>query len=50
MESAYYEVTFRQTPNATYSKSYVYCHGEFEAIADVKRKFPEAVIINVKKR
>lgn len=50
MESAYYEVTYRREPTSAYSKMSVYCHGEYEAIADVKSKFPNAVIIDVKKR
>ena len=50
MKSEFYEVTYRQTPNSSYSKTAVFCHGEFEAIAEIKRKCPEAVIIEVKKR
>lgn len=50
MELAYYEVTFRQTPHSAYSTSAVYCHGEFEAFSEIKRRYPEAVIIKVKKR
>ena len=50
MELAYYEVTFRREPLSAYSKSSIYCHGEYEAIADIKSKFPNAVIIEVKKR
>lgn len=50
MELAYYDVTFRREPHATYTKVGVYCHGEYEAIAKIKERYPEAVIIEVKKR
>ncbi len=50
MELAFYDVTFRSTPNSVYSKTSIYCHGEYEAIAQVKHIHPEAVIIDVKKR
>lgn len=50
MELAFYDVTFRSTPNSVYSKTSVYCRGEYEAISQVKHIHPEAVIISVKKR
>ena len=50
MKSEFYEVTYRQTPTSAYTKVAIFCHGEYEAIADIKSKFPNAVIIEVKKR
>lgn len=50
MESAHYDVVYRATPTSVYSKMSVYCHGEYEAIDKVKKLFPKAVIIDVKKR
>ncbi|MBR3965676.1 MAG: hypothetical protein IKJ91_01225 [Clostridia bacterium] len=50
MELAYYDVTFRSEPYASHTKSGVYCHGEYEAIAKIKEQYPNAVIIEVKKR
>ena len=50
MNLAYYDVTYRRDPHAAYTKVGVYCHGEYEAIAEIKDRYPEAVIINVKKR
>ena len=50
MESAHYDVVYRATPTSVYSKMSVYCHGEYEAIGEVKKLFPKAVIIDVKKR
>lgn len=50
MKSEFYEVTYCQTPNSAYAKIAIFCHGEYEAIANIKSKFPNAVIIEVKKR
>lgn len=50
MELAYYDVTYRRDPHAVYTKVGVYCHGEYEAIAEIKEQYPAAVIIEVKKR
>ena len=50
MELAYYDVTYRRHPHAAYTKIGVYCHGEYKAIAKIKEQYPEAVIIEVKKR
>ena len=48
MKLAYYDVTYRRDPHAVYTN--VYCRGEYEAIAKIKEQYPEAVIIEVKKR
>ena len=50
MDLAYYDVTYRRDPHAVYTKVGVYCHGEYEAISKIKEQYPEAVIIEVKKR
>ena len=50
MELAYYDVTYSPTPTASLSKMGVYCRGEYEAIAKIKEQYPNAVIIEVKKR
>ena len=50
MELAHYDVVYRATPTSVYSKMSVYCHGEYEAIDKVKKLYPKAVLIEVKKR
>ena len=50
MELSHYDVVYRATPTSVLSKMGVYCHGEYEAIAKIKEQYPEAVIIEVKKR
>ncbi len=40
MELAYYDVTFRSTPNSVYTKTSVYCHGEYEAIQNSSYPLP----------
>lgn len=50
MALAHYDVVYRATPTSVLSKMGVYCHGEYEAIEQIKRLHPEAVIIEVKKR
>ena len=50
MELAHYDVVYRATPTSVLSKMGVYCHGEYEAIDKVKKLYPKAVIIEVKKR
>ena len=50
MELSHYDVVYRATPTSGYSKMPIYCHGEYEAIGEVKKLYPKAVIIEVKKR
>ncbi len=50
MELSHYDVVYRATPTSGYSKMPIYCHGEYEAIDKVKKLYPKAVIIEVKKR
>ena len=50
MELANYEITYRTSPTGSWATYYVYCHGEFEAINELKKINPNAVIISVKKQ
>lgn len=50
MELAHYVVTYRDGPNGCYVTYPVYCHGEYEAIEQIKKTCPDAVIISVNKR
>ena len=50
MELSHYDVVYRATPTSVLSKMGVYCHGEYEAIDKVKKLYPKAVLIEVKKR